>query len=170
MIKLESISMIYTTKSIFSKRVLGMDYLFRGKRGFQFFEEKIKTVKDEIDTLSKTELDSSNDSLKIIVKGKYFLKLIEFAEPYKVDNGETQIDISNDHRFAAFLLRDFNRGPVYKKGRQIEIHLPFSCDKELFEVHPSTYTTVLPRAQIKDNELVFTVEFFSDVDTPRTSE
>lgn len=143
-----------------------MDYLFRSRDGFQFFEEKRDEVIKEIDTLSKTELDSSSDSLKIILKTKHTLRLIEFAGPYRVDKGEVQKDISNDHRFAAHLFRDSGEGPVYKKGRQIEVHLPFSCDAELFEVRPSTYSTVLPRAETRGTELIFAVEFFSDVDTP----
>jgi hypothetical protein len=65
-----------------------MEYLFRSKQGFQFFEEKKNEIKEEIDTLSKAELDSSDDSLKIILKAKHTLKLIEFAAPYRVDKGE----------------------------------------------------------------------------------
>lgn len=146
--------------------MLCMKYLFRSKDGYQFFKGKKERITTEIDTLSKTELDSSNDSLKIILKAKHTLRLIEFAEPCRVDKGEIQIDISNDHRFATYLSKDDNEGPVYKKGRQIEVHLPFSCDKELFEVRPSTFTTVYPRAEIRGTELVFTCDFFSDVDTP----
>jgi hypothetical protein len=157
---------IYTIQSIFSKRVLCMEYLFGSKDGYQFFKEKKEGITAEIDTLSKTELDSNNDSLKIILKAKHTLRLIEFAEPCRVDKGEIQINISNDPRFAAYLFRDDDEGPVYKKGRQIEVHLPFSCDKELFEVHPSTFTTVLPKAENRGTELVFTCDFFSDVDTP----
>jgi len=147
-----------------------MEYLFRSKDGFQYFEEKAKALKEEIDTLSKTELESSNDSLKIILKAKHTIRLIEFAEPYRVDKGEVQINISNDRRFAAYLFRDENKGPIYKKGRRIEVHLPFSCDEELFKIHPSTFTTVLPKAEISDDELIFTVDFFSDVDTPEQIE
>lgn len=143
-----------------------MIYLFRNRDGYQFFKKKKDEITEEIDTLSKTELESSNDSLKIILKAKHTLKLIAFADEYRVDKGEVQIDIRNDRRFYTSLFRDFNRGPVYKKGRQIEVHLPFSCDKELFGIRPSTFTTVLPRADIRSTELVFTFEFFSDVDTP----
>jgi hypothetical protein len=143
-----------------------MEYLFRGKDGYQFFKEKKDGITAEIDTLSKTELDSSNDSLKIILKSKHILRLIELAEPYRIDKGEVQINISNDRRFAAYLFRDDDEGPVYKKGRRIEVHLPFSCDGELFEVHPSAFTTVLPKAEVRGTELVFTCDFFSDVDSP----
>lgn len=143
-----------------------MNYLFHSKDGFQFFEEKRAAITEEIDTLSKTELESSNDSLKIMLKAKHTLRLIEFAEPYRVDKGEVQKNISDDRRFAAYLFRDNKEGPVYKKGRRIEVHLPFSCDEELFEIRPSTFTTILPKAEISNNELVFRFDFFSDVDTP----
>jgi hypothetical protein len=147
--------------------VLFMEYLFRTRDGYQFFKEKKEGITAEIDTLSKIELDSSDDSLKIILKAKHVLRLIEFVEPYRIDKGEIQINISNDHRFAAYFFRDDEEeGPVYKKGRRIEVHLPFSCDGELFKVHPSTFTTVFPRAEIRGAELIFDCDFFSDVDTP----
>jgi hypothetical protein len=143
-----------------------MNYLFSSKDGFQFFNEKKDALTEEIDTLSRTELESSDDSLKIIINAKHTIRMIEFAEAYRVDKGEFQKDISNDPRFAAFYFKDFGDQPVYKKGRQIEVHLPFSCDKELFKIRPSTFTTILPRADVAEAELILTFEFFSDVDSP----
>jgi hypothetical protein len=142
-----------------------MDYLFSSKDGFQFFNERKDALTEEIDTLSKTELESSDDSLRIILKAKHTIRIIEFAEAYRVDKGEFQKDISKDQRFAAFYFRDSDEGPIYKKGRRIEVHLPFSCEKELFEIRPSTLTTIFPKADIAENELIFTFEFFSDVDS-----
>ena len=40
-----------------------MEYLFRNKDGHQFFKEKKDEIVKEIDTLSKIELESSDDSL-----------------------------------------------------------------------------------------------------------
>jgi len=147
-----------------------MNYLYSSKNGFQFFDEKKAAITEEIDTLSKSELESSNDSLKIMLNAKHTLRPIEFAEPCKVDKGEVQIDISNDRRFGAYLFRDDDKEPAYKKGRRIEVHLPFSCDEEFFEIRSSTFTTVLPKAEIRDKELVFIVDFFSDVDSPEQIE
>lgn len=143
-----------------------MDYLFTGTRGFEYFETKRNVLKQEIESLSNDELQSSDESLKIILIAKHTIKPIEFAAPVRTDNGEVQIDISRDPRFGAYFFRAPGEGPVYKKGRQLAVHLSFSCDEELFKVHPSSYTTVYPYAEVRTGEIAFNVNFFSDVDTP----
>jgi hypothetical protein len=58
-----------------------MDYHFRGIRGFEYFEAKRNALKQEIESLSNAELQSRDDSLKIILTAKHTIKPIEFAEP-----------------------------------------------------------------------------------------
>jgi hypothetical protein len=142
-----------------------LDYLFRRLDGFQYFAEKDKLLKEEISKLSDIELQSSDESLKIILKAQNNVQLILFVNDYRSDNGEIQVNIRDDPRFGAYLSRDEDRKPVFKKARQILIHLPFSGSKELFDVRPLTRSFGgYPRAEIKNNEVLFTVEFFSDVD------
>lgn len=141
------------------------DHLFRNIDGFQYFVKKGQLLEEEISSLSADELQSSDESLKIILKAKNTIPLIEFGNSYKSDNGEVQVNIRNDNRFFAYMVRDEDRSPVYKKARQILVHLPYSGDRQLFNVKPSTYSSGgYPIAEINDNELLFTVEFFSDVD------
>jgi hypothetical protein len=153
-------------------KVLRLAYLFRRIQSYYFFEEKRKALREEIDSLSKNELESSDDSLKIILKAKHTINLVNFADPYRVDKGEVDVNIRYDRRFTAYFFRDRNdTRPVYKKGRQIEVHLPFSCSEELFDVKPTTsYMGTFPEAEIIDKDLVFTIEFLSDVDTPEQVE
>lgn len=142
-----------------------MKYLFRSIDGYQYFSKKGRLLSEEISSLSNAELQSSDESLKIILKAQNTVKLIEFKKEYTTDNGEAPINIRNDHRFGAFWFRDEDRSPIYKKGRQILVHLPFSGDEELLDVRPSTYSMGgFPSADITNGELLFTVEFFSDID------
>lgn len=143
-----------------------MDYLFARVDGHRFFRKKEAELRAEINSITKNELENSDDSLKLILRVKHSIKNIEFDSYYQIDKGEIQIDISNDRRFSAWLMRDFRSSPVYKTGRQIGIHLPFSGDSNLFNYRPSSYTTSYPSADIQDNELVLIFHFFSDVDSP----
>jgi len=140
-------------------------YLFWNKDSYQFFREKEKILIEEINSLTKEELKNSDDSIKILLKTKHNIKKIELGEIYQEDKGEENIDVRNDHRFAAFYDRKFHSNPVLRKGRKIEINLPFSCEEELLLVRPSTQTTVIPKAIISDN-LIFPFVFMSGVDTP----
>ena len=138
-----------------------MDYLFARGDGHQFFREKEAELRAEINSITKKELENSDDSLNLILRAKHSIKKIEFDDYYQIDKGEIQIDISNDRRFSAWIMRDIRRSPVYKTGRQIEIHLPFSGDPILFNFRPSSYTTVYPRADIHSLELIFEFHFFA---------
>jgi hypothetical protein len=153
------------TASAKSKRVVDADYLFRYNDGFQYFARKNQTIKEEIQSLSKKALFSSDDSLKSKLKAKYTIQLIEIKKDIRSNNGDVSINIRNDQRFGAYWRRDEDLSPVFKKAKQILIHLPFSGDQELFSLKPSTFTLGNPMAEITKNELLFTIDFFSDVDT-----
>ena len=109
-----------------------MDYLFARGDGHRFFRKKEAELRSEINSITKNGLENSDDSLKLILRVKHSIKNIEFDDYYQIDKGEIQIDISNDRRFSAWLMRDFRSSQVYKTGRQIGIHLPFSGDSNLF--------------------------------------
>jgi hypothetical protein len=65
---------------------------------------------------------------------------------------ETDVDVSGDP------FRDIrNRGkPFYMKGTAITFHVPFDGDGGLFRCRPSSFTTIVPTADITQNEVVLT--------------
>ncbi len=140
-------------------------YLFFEIDGFAFFKKREDELKKEINSLTKEDLKNSDDSLNILLKTKHLIKTIVFEEHYQVDKGEIDINVRNDPRFIAFIDRDTNKEPIYRRGRLIEIHLPFSCDNHLFKIKPSSFSPVLPKARIS-NELIFEFRFISEVDKP----
>ena len=148
-----------------------MDYLFRYIREYDYFNVIRDRLRTEIGSLSEEELQSSDESLKIIFAAKYTIPPIEFGNESRKDHGEIEKEITHDERFFASMFREPEDPPVYKKAREIEIHLPFSSDEELFDVQPSTtYPGHFPMAEIKNNEVVFTIDFFGDLDKPEEVE
>lgn len=63
---------------------------------------------------------------------------------------DTQIDVSQD---AGRLVFDRGR-PFHVSGTRLTVHLPFDGDPTLFRFAPSTRTTMPPRGEIRDQELV----------------
>ena len=66
---------------------------------------------------------------------------------------ETQIDVSGD--FDRF-IPDPSR-PFYVPGTKVILEVPFEGDADFFKVRPSTWTTTLPVADVRDNTLLLSV-------------
>ena len=75
------------------------------------------------------------------------------VEGVSVDQGEVDIDISNNINYAVF---DRSR-PVMKRGTRLRFHVPFSGDANLFGLRPSTFTLSGIPAVVVGPELVFEV-------------
>lgn len=125
--------------------------LFGGMTSFDFFEKKKSTLKEEIGALSDSELQSSDDSLKIILKAKYNVQPIQLG---KEKNRIFKREITNG----------------YRKGKQIAINIEYLGDKDLFNLQPSHYYMYPIPAYATDNEVSFTVNVFSLVDTAQKVE
>jgi hypothetical protein len=52
--------------------------------------------------------------------------------------------------------------PAYVPGHRTVVHIPFSGDKTIFSLQPSTYTLNPPRADVSDGELRLVLEYPSD--------
>jgi hypothetical protein len=70
---------------------------------------------------------------------------------------EIKIDVSGDWSRAID-----SYGPVHVPGHRVRVHIPFSGEKDVFKYRPSTMTTVLPTADLRDGELVQTIEYPAD--------
>ena len=82
---------------------------------------------------------------------KYLLEAPTIHEDkiYVYDTKEVDIDVSRDPR--RMIIRE--RGPLYVKGTQITIAVPFDGDGELFKYKPSTFTYAPPRGEIVGQEI-----------------
>jgi hypothetical protein len=73
----------------------------------------------------------------------------------------TQVDVSWDQNRA---ILDPSQ-PACVPGHRVEVHIPFSGEKDVFKYRPSSFTTVLPTAELREGELVQTIEY--PADSPR---
>lgn len=72
---------------------------------------------------------------------------------------DVQVDVSWDHFRRAIM--DPSR-PTYVPGHRTVVHIPFSGDKTIFSLQPSTFTLNPPRADVGDGELRLVIEYPSD--------
>jgi hypothetical protein len=72
---------------------------------------------------------------------------------------EVQVDVSWDQRNR--FIRDPSR-PAYIAGYRTVVHVPFTGEKDVFALQPSTYTLNPPSAEVHKGELRMVVEYPHD--------
>jgi hypothetical protein len=70
-----------------------------------------------------------------------------------------QVDVSWDH--FRRVIRDPSR-PAYVPGHRTLVHIPFSGEKDVLKLRPSSYTLNPPNAWVADGELQLVVEYADD--------
>jgi len=129
------------------------DLLFYKEGGLRdFLEERKQTLKKEIEDYQQNYiLNVSEEDFCQSLISKYLLEAPTIHEDkiYVHDTTEVDIDVSRDPR--RMIIRE--RGPVYVKGMQITIAVPFNGDEKLFQYQPSTFTYAPPRGEIIDQEI-----------------
>ena len=130
-------------------------YLFSEYNMYSLLEKKRKAVRDEVASMDGNRLlNTSVDDLCEYFVEKYQLHPPVLLEDQAVaDQKETQIDVSRDfNRF----ISDPSR-PFYVPGTEVILEVPFQGEAVFFKVRPSTFTTMLPVATIRDNTLSLSV-------------
>ena len=118
-----------------------------------FLIEQENQLAKEINSLTERQaLNSSPEDLVNHFVEKYQIDGVEINESgIQTDYNDIQIDVSNRFDYD-FLNRS---GPAYVTGTRITFYVPFSGDPRLLTCQPSTYSLSPPRADIRDEELVF---------------
>ena len=113
-------------------------------------------MNSEIDSLDEDRiLRTSEQDLCGYFVERFKVNAIEIDESnIQVDYGDADIDVSKRMEYPTY----GDPGPIYAKGTKATFYIPFTGDSELFKLRPSTQTTVLPRAEVKDDELVMVYE------------
>lgn len=132
------------------------DYLF-WTQDFRAVQEHLRErMRQAIDQAApETIRNGSVDDVAQIFAAQFRVEppaLTEGAISATVD--ETKVDVSRD-RSLAFMYGAFEGGPHYVPGITASFYVPFVGDAEMFKWKPSTFTTVIPAAEIKGNELLF---------------
>lgn len=124
---------------------------------YNVLENQKEAVKKEIYALeSNYLLNTSETDLIQWLLDKLRLDVPEIldSEIHVVEQQETKIDVSRDPMRGIY---DRSQ-PFYIEGIKTVIAVPFSGDAGFFNIRPSTYSTVLPRANIVGSELRLTYE------------
>jgi hypothetical protein len=159
---------LVTTK-VASNRKITSKYLFREIDGYQYFSRKKQLLEEEIQTSSGSKSIEQQDRMRAKLIENHTINPITLKNDYRTDNGDVKVNIRNNPNFIAYWDRE-DSSPVFKSAREILVHIPFSGNSELFNIRPSSFTTILPTAEITKNELLFTISFFSESDKPEEVE
>lgn len=131
------------------------DYLFTGPDWHSVDRHQREQMVREIEGMDGNRLlNTAVDDLAKYFAEKYQIDVpVLDEENLVVDERETQIDVRHDPmRF----IMDTNR-PVYVKGSEVEVEIPFSGEAEAFKIQPNPYGLNPPRAKIKSGHVVFTI-------------
>lgn len=79
-----------------------------------------------------------------------------------VEQEEVDVDISGDPRR---YFSDPSR-PLYVKGTQLSVHVPFTGEELLFDTRPSSFTLSPPRGEVQGTELILTYTYPNDSPPP----
>lgn len=102
--------------------------------------EKINTIPEEQFIISSEE-----DILQNVLPQFYFEPLRLYRDNQIMEHKETQVDVSGD-RSRHVTNRQV---PCYVPGIDVKIYIPYSGDRALWKLRPSTYRSVFPRAIIQ---------------------
>ncbi|HEX9805102.1 MAG TPA: hypothetical protein VGA67_05460 [Candidatus Dojkabacteria bacterium] len=130
--------------------------LFYKEDFFDYTRIKKEQLKREIGELDKARV-SVNDDEEIL---EYFLskykkeKIELLTEQIEVMQSEIEIDISKRRNAFSYVYDD---SPFFVKALQLEFHIPFIGEKDLFIYRPSSYHTTSPEADTNGEELIITL-------------
>jgi hypothetical protein len=112
-------------------------------------------LKEEVDGFERDYvLNVSVDDLCDYLEKEYSLSpiILHKDKIYIKEHGEAKVDVRYDiDRF----IRDKSK-PFYVKGTAITFAVPFEGDRNFFFCSGSAFTSVLPRAQVSENEVLIT--------------
>ncbi|HTX31820.1 MAG TPA: hypothetical protein VMD09_10565 [Solirubrobacteraceae bacterium] len=84
---------------------------------------------------------------------------LKVADIWMDEPQPVQVDVSWDHYRR--VISDPSR-PAYVPGHQTTVHIPFSGEKHVFQLRPSSYTLNPPHANVSDRELRLVIEYPDD--------
>lgn len=135
--------------------MIDQDHLFSKQTLGDFLEQKISSLKHEIKLKSKDEILSQDTEIVKQLSDRYKLEppVIRQDDIYTTKQ-EIEVDISQDPNR---LILDRTQ-PHYVRALEVSFHIPFDGDPDLFQWFTSPFTTVLPRGEVINHEVVVKVK------------
>lgn len=127
-------------------------YLFASRDLRELLDSRASAMQQEIEQLDANRLlNTSPTDLASYLVEKYTLEAPSLCrEEWSTSEQETQIDVRNEQNR---LIRDRSR-PCYVPGQRIEVEVPVEGEIELMYSRASTFSSSLPRANIRGRSLI----------------
>jgi len=142
-------------------------------RGGQLFSKKrlrdqLRDKQDDavalVENFSEPEFRSLSDQeiVECVVPQMKVEPITLQLENQKMDQEEIKVDVSGDRR--RFSVPG-HRGPSWVSGVRIDIEIPYTGEDWIFDCCPNHFKSVFPRATIKNDILLISIELPEDTET-----
>lgn len=133
-----------------------MEHLFHKYDLSNVILEQDRKLGNEIAKLSQDYIfNSKEEELVEYFISKYTInQLILDKDNMTIEQNEVDIDVRNDWQRD---IRDRGK-PCYMRGNRINFFVPYSGDKVLFFCRASHFSSLVPRAEVRENEIIYTIE------------
>ena len=130
--------------------------LFFGGRLSDALRNQEAKMLSKINSLDEDRiLRTSEQELCSYFVEKYKVNAVQIdVSKIQVEPGDVEIDVSQRMEYGAY----GDPGPVYATGTRMTYYIPFTGDAGLLKLRTATSTTTLPRADVRDSELVMVFE------------
>lgn len=127
------------------------DLLFSKNDWFSLERHLLDELGKEVAAMNPDRLlNTAPDAMCRYLEEKFTLDLpVLDYEAITVEQREADIDVS--HRFD-YGLRGY--GPSQVRGLEYEAHIPFAGDPNLFGTRPTTFSSVIPRAELREQHRI----------------
>jgi hypothetical protein len=126
------------------------DPLFWSRDGFAVQRALLEHVGSAIDSLpEKTVLNTDPDEL-----ARYYVQKYHVDVPV-IDAAEISI---SQHERDVEVYDHWNQGTTTVRGVAFDVEIPFTGEKDVFSIRPSTYDSGPPRAMVRGSFITFTIQ------------
>jgi hypothetical protein len=139
------------------------DYLFTGGELRLALEAQAKKMREAVETEPEENLKQADPAEWAAALAHHFAVAcpeLRTDEVWMEEPRPVKINVSRDSgRYFSDPYSDLARN---YPGERIVVHVPFEGDAGVFKLRPSSFTTVWPRGQVKNDELLLTIDYPRD--------
>jgi hypothetical protein len=141
------------------------DYLFRRGRLSSALEQQLVKMRKAINAEPEESLPHVDIPEWAAALAHHFAvdcPELQTDDVWMEEPKQTDVDVSSHH---ARYFSDPD-SPRTLAGERITIHIPFEGDKGVFSLGPSSFTTVWPQGEVRDDEILISVEYLCGQEPP----
>lgn len=135
-------------------------YLFASHDLRAIIENQRNSLRKEVEQMDANRLlnTSPADLSKYLVEKYDLTAPVLRRDDWSADEHETQIDVRNDQNR---WVTDRSR-PCLIPGQRVTVEVPFDGEADLFYARPSSFSSMLPRAEIRGNSIFLSFDIAHD--------